>query len=581
MTKKFKSLLTDKGKALIADAIAGGKTISLKYFAVGDGNGSEVTPSAAQTALVNEVARIELNSVKETDANGRTVAAEAIIPADKGGFWIREAGIFTADGVLVAVSQMPVTYKPDTDDGATSTQTMRMLLAVSDASAISLTVDDSLIIATEAFVNEAIDTHAKSRNHPDASTTDKGFVQLSSETNSSDEKKAATPKAVKAANDNADKRLEKEKNLSDVSDKAKSLANLGGYPSTGGVLVNDNAVITLKAKTANNGVWLLMQESDGSNLCYLGKGSNGNNDAVFNNYKGGNNSIILRANGSVDLTAQQSQPINLNSEPRTTSPNAWRIIYGDYGAFWRQDGGSLYLMLTNKGDPRGSYNALRPLRVDMSTGAVTIGTPLGVADTIYASKEITAGYSGVFSWDKQYATKAPFFNSYATTGASEYHPVFKQLATITGKNSYAFSMGTLVGGTALTWHLHMRGSSGANVDYSWDTNGNFTAPGELVPGSFANFDARYYTQTVANGKFQPKGNYTPAGEAYTKAQSDSKYPTAFRVGSRVTYNGYDFGGKVPQGAVNINNYTNDDDRINGVVYAYLQFYLNGKWVNFS
>lgn len=94
---------------------------------MGDGNGSEVTPSTAQTALVNEVARIELNSVKETDANKTTVAAEAIIPADKGGFWIREAGIFTADGVLVAVSQMPVTYKPDTDDGATSTQTMRML----------------------------------------------------------------------------------------------------------------------------------------------------------------------------------------------------------------------------------------------------------------------------------------------------------------------------------------------------------------------------------------------------------------------------------------------------------------------
>lgn len=127
----------------------------------------------------------------------------------------------------------------------------------------------------------------------------------------------------------------------------------------------------------------------------------------------------------------------------------------------------------------------------------------------------------------------------------------------------------------------MKGSGGANVDYSWDTNGNFTAPGELVPGKWDNFDARYYTQTAANGKFQPKGSYTPAGEAYTKAQSDSKYPTAFRVGSRVTYNGSDFGSKVPQGAVNINNYTNNDDRINGVVYAYLQFYLNGKWVNFS
>lgn len=355
------------------------------------------------------------------------------------------------------------------------------------------------------------------------------------------------------------------------------LKNLDGrYLSlNGGTLTNDGAVITLRAKTAGSGVYLIMDDSDGSNLCYLGKGSKDNNDAVFNNYKGGNNSIILRASGSVDLTAQQSQPINLNAEPRTTSANAWRIVYGDYGAFWRQDGANFYLMLTNKGDPRGSYNALRPLTVNVATGAVSIGTPLTV------NNEITSSYNEAFSWDQQYKTKAPFYNAYATTGASEYHPLIKQNATITGKNSYAFSMGTLVSGTALTWHLHMKGSGGANVDYSWDTNGNFTAPGELIPGKWDNFDARYYTQTAANGKFQPKGSYTPAGEAYTKAQSDGKYPTAFRVGSRVTYNGSDFGGKVPQGAVNINNYTNNDDRINGVVYAYLQFYLNGKWVNFS
>lgn len=227
MTKKFKSLLTDKGKALIADAIAGGKTINLKYLAVGDGNGSEITPSAAQTALVNEVARLELNSVKETDANRQIVTAEAIIPADRGGFWIREAGIFTSDGILIAVSQMPVTYKPDSDDGTASTQTIRMLLAVSEASVINLTVDDSMIIATEDFVNDAIKAHEKSRNHPDATTTEKGFVQLSSATNSTSEAQAATPKAVKAANDNANSRLEKEMNLSDLPDKVIARKNLG------------------------------------------------------------------------------------------------------------------------------------------------------------------------------------------------------------------------------------------------------------------------------------------------------------------------------------------------------------------
>lgn len=293
------------------------------------------------------------------------------------------------------------------------------------------------------------------------------------------------------------------KNLSDVADAAKALANIGGYPSTGGVLTNNGAVITLKAKTAGSGVYLIMDDSDGSNLCYLGKGSKDNDDAVFNNYKGGNNSIILRASGSVDLTAQQSQPINLNAEPRTTSANAWRIVYGDYGAFWRQDGANFYLMLTNKGDPRGSYNALRPLTVNVATGAVSIGTPLTV------NNEITSSYNETFAWADQYKTKAPFYNAYSTTGTSEYHPLIKQNATITGKNSYAFSMGTLVNGSALTWHLHMKGSGGANVDYSWDTNGNFTAPGELVPGKWDNFDARYYTQIAANGKFYSATNPPP------------------------------------------------------------------------
>lgn len=227
MAKKFASLMTEKGKTLIADAIAGGKTISLKYFAVGDGNGAEVTPSSSQTALVNEVARVEINSIKETDAARQVVAAEAIIPANKGGFWIREAGIFTSDGVLVAVSQMPVTYKPAASEGASSSQIVRMLMAISNASAVNITVDDSLVIATEDYVNSRLKEHEKSRNHPDATLDDKGFVQLSSATDSDDETMAATPRAVKAANDNADTRLSASENLSDLSDEVSARDNLG------------------------------------------------------------------------------------------------------------------------------------------------------------------------------------------------------------------------------------------------------------------------------------------------------------------------------------------------------------------
>lgn len=61
----------------------------------------------------------------------------------------------------------------------------------------------------EQQASDALRKHEQSRNHPDATTREKGFVQLSSETNSDSETLAATPKAVKAAMDNANGRLEK------------------------------------------------------------------------------------------------------------------------------------------------------------------------------------------------------------------------------------------------------------------------------------------------------------------------------------------------------------------------------------
>ena len=234
-------------------------------------------------------------------------------------------------------------------------------------------------------------------------------------------------------------------------------------------------------------------------------------------------SLLFQMNG----VGQFSGYVRSTGEMQSSSANSYRIAYGDYGTFWRNDGYNLYLMLTNKGDAYGAYNAIRPLRVSLETGALQSETPLTVGNTIYASKEITAGYSGAYAWVEQYKTKAPFFNSYSTTGSSEYHPVIKQQATITGKNSWAFSMGSLVASDALSWHLHMKGSGTQEINYKWDTNGNFSAPGQLIPGSFANFDGRYYTKTQSDAGYMPKtGAYTKAesdARFYTKAQTDAGY----------------------------------------------------------
>lgn len=82
-------------------------------------------------------------------------------------------------------------------------------------------------MATQDYVDDKIAEHEQSRRHPDATLTEKGFTQLSSATNSTSEKLAATPKAVKAAYDNAEKRLQKDQNGGDIPDKGAFLDNVG------------------------------------------------------------------------------------------------------------------------------------------------------------------------------------------------------------------------------------------------------------------------------------------------------------------------------------------------------------------
>ncbi|HHI0861902.1 TPA: tail fiber protein, partial [Escherichia coli] len=123
------------------------------------------------------------------------------IPENEGGFWIREIGLYDDEGVLIAVANCPETYKPQLQEGSGRTQTIRMILVVSNTEAITLKIDPSVVLATRKYVDDKISEHEQSRRHPDASLTAKGFTQLSSATNSTSETLAATPRAVKVAYD--------------------------------------------------------------------------------------------------------------------------------------------------------------------------------------------------------------------------------------------------------------------------------------------------------------------------------------------------------------------------------------------
>ncbi len=239
----FKSVVTTLGQARIAAAIAAGTDINITQLAVGDGNGKATTPVASQTKLVKEVYRTPLNSLKLDPSHGNWVIAEAVLSASVGGFWMREMGLFANDGALIAVCNMADTYKPTLAEGSGRTQTLRMVIAVSNTEAISLLIDDSVIMATEQYVNDLLAAHEKSRNHPDGTTTAKGFVQLSSLVSSTSEALAATPKAVKAVNDNANTRVpstRKVNNKALSADITLTAADVGALPVASSVLGTTN-----------------------------------------------------------------------------------------------------------------------------------------------------------------------------------------------------------------------------------------------------------------------------------------------------------------------------------------------------
>lgn len=215
---KFKTIITDYGKQrLIAAMSPGGTKLTLTQMAVGDGGGNPTNPDTTSTALVNEVWRAAVNSVSVDKTHSNIIIVELLIPAEVGGFWIREAGIYDEFNKLVAVCSLPASEKPLLEQGSGRAQTVRMTLVISDMSTINVTIDSTTIIATNDYVDNSLKEHEKSRNHPDATLTNKGFVKLCSGVTSMDETMAATPKAVKIAMDNANARLAKERNLADLT----------------------------------------------------------------------------------------------------------------------------------------------------------------------------------------------------------------------------------------------------------------------------------------------------------------------------------------------------------------------------
>ncbi|PWC10938.1 phage tail protein, partial [Brenneria roseae subsp. americana] len=156
MSATYFALLTNIGVAKLANATVLGSRLSITKMAVGDGGGTLPTPNPAQTELINEKRRGVINALIVDPDNTSQIIAEQVIPENEGGFWIREIGLFDDDDNLIAIANCPETYKPLLQEGSGRIQTVRMILIVSNAAAVTLKIDPAVVLATRGYVDEAV-----------------------------------------------------------------------------------------------------------------------------------------------------------------------------------------------------------------------------------------------------------------------------------------------------------------------------------------------------------------------------------------------------------------------------------------
>lgn len=150
------SLPTSVGTAKLAYAMANNLTVQISHMAIGDGNGAPVNPTAAWPALAREVHRAQLNQLYQHPDNPNWLVAELVIPAEVGGWTIREIALYDVAGDLIFIGNHAEQYKPVQSQGSDETKTIRMVILVSEVATVTLKTDPTTVMATIKLVNDSI-----------------------------------------------------------------------------------------------------------------------------------------------------------------------------------------------------------------------------------------------------------------------------------------------------------------------------------------------------------------------------------------------------------------------------------------
>ncbi|WP_405075053.1 tail fiber protein [Escherichia coli] len=223
--------------------------------------------------------------------------------------------------------------------------------------------------------------------------------------------------------------------------------------------------------------------------------------------------------------------------------NGFRIAYGSYGFFIRNDGSKTYFMLTNSGNSLGTYNNLRPLIINNANGTVTIGNGL----------DVTGGINGSLNGNASTATKlqkARNINGVQFDGSADI-----SIPTITSRGRVTALTGTTQGDaaglqmyeaynngypTAYGNILHLKGATSrgeGELLIGWSATSGAHAP-ILIRSRRDNTDAAWseWAQVYTSKDSIPGVNTTGNQNTTGNAASATKLQTARTIGG-VSFDG--------------------------------------------
>lgn len=262
------NVTTNVGDAAIATAIANNSKLNITHIAFGDGNGSVPTPTKTRTSLVREVHRQAITKYAMHPTIANYIVIETIIPSNIGGFWIREIGII-ADNVLISHGSHAPFFKVADPDGV-SEYRLKFTQNVRDGNVVEISLDESLIYASQAWVNE---NYIRRNELVDNLTTDDAKKPVSAK----QAKNLQDNKLDKTANAASATKLNQSRKIGGVSfDATKDInlpgVNIQGNQNTSGVVLtwldngfsnsdmsidpeaawNDSGRVTAKLTNSNN-----------------------------------------------------------------------------------------------------------------------------------------------------------------------------------------------------------------------------------------------------------------------------------------------------------------------------------------